>query len=184
MSTHGTESTEEKAIRPEKAAAVAELKQRLQESEIAIITGYQGINVEADTALRQKLRDSGVEYKVYKNTLATIALRELGLEGAAQYINGPTAWAFCKDPVAPAKILKEIAATNKFVIMNGGVLSGKVVSGAQLEALASLPSREALIAQVVGTIAMPLRNLVGTLNALPRNLVNVLDQIKKQKEAA
>lgn len=177
-------TTEEKTIRPEKAASVAELKERIQGSEIAIITSYQGINVEAVNNLRKTLREAGVEYKVYKNTLATIALRELGLEAAAASINGPTAWAFCADPVTPAKILKDLSATSKFLVMNGGVLSGKVVSGEQLIALASLPSREALIAQVVGTIAMPLRNLVGTLNALPRNLVNVLDQIKKQKEAA
>lgn len=177
-------STEEKTIRPEKSAAVAELKERIQGSEIAIITSYQGINVESVLALRKQMREAGIEYKVYKNTLATIALRELGLEQAASYINGPTAWAFSTDPVAPAKILKDIAATSKFVAMNGGVLSGKVVNGAQLTALANLPSRHALLGQVVGTIAMPLQNLVGTLNALPRNLVNVLDQIKKQKEAA
>lgn len=177
-------TTEEKAIRPEKSASVAELKERIQNSEIAIITSYQGINVEAVNNLRKQLRESGVEFKVYKNTLATIALNDLGYGEAAQYINGPTAWAFGTDPVAPAKLLKGISATSKFIIMNGGVLSGKVVNGQQLIALASLPSREALIAQVVGTIAMPLRNLVGTLNALPRNLVNVLDQIKKQKEAA
>jgi len=177
-------STEEKTIRPEKVASVAELKERIQGSQIAIITSYQGINVEAVNGLRKKLREAGVEYKVYKNTLATIALQELGLEAAAKSINGPTAWAFCADPVTPAKILKEVSVTSKFIVMNGGVLSGKVVTGEQLIALASLPSREALIAQVVGTIAMPLRNLVGALNALPRNLVNVLDQIQKQKEAA
>ena len=177
-------STEEKIIRPEKVASVAELKERIQGSEIAIVTSYQGINVDAVNSLRKKMREAGVEYKVYKNTLATIALQELGLESAAQYINGPTAWAFCGDPVTPAKILKDVGATNKFVIMNGGVLNGKVVSGAQLVALASLPSRHVLLGQVVGTIAMPLQNLLGTLNALPRNLVNVLDQIKKQKEAA
>lgn len=177
-------STEEKTIRPEKIAAVTELKERIQGSEIAIISSYQGISVEAVTALRKQLREAGIEYKVYKNTLATIALNDLGYGDAAQYINGPTAWAFSTDPVAPAKMLKDLSATNKFVVMNGGVLSGKVVDGAQLNALASLPSRHALLGQVVGTIAMPMRNLVGALSAVPRGLVNVLDQIKKQKEAA
>jgi len=171
-------------VRPEKAAAVNELKERLQNSEIAIVTSYQGISVAAVTELRRKLREAGVEYKVYKNTLARIALKELGLEAAGDTIDGPTAWAFGNDPVAPAKLLKEIGATNKFVIMNGGILNGKVLDAAQLQALASLPSREALLGQVVGTIAMPMRNLVGALSAVPRGLVNVLDQIKKQKEAA
>ena len=168
----------------EKIASVAEIKERLQEHDIAIATQYVGIKVEAVTALRKKLRDAGCEYKVYKNTLATIALNDLGYGEAAQYINGPTAWAFSTDPVAPAKLLKELAVKNKFVVMNGGVLSGKVVSGKQLDALANLPSRHVLLGQVVGTIAMPMRNLVGALSAVPRGLVNVLDQIKKQKEAA
>ena len=177
-------STEEKTIRPEKVASVAEIKERIQASEIAIMTSYQGINVEAVNNLRKTLREAGVEYKVYKNNLATIALEDLGLEAAAKHFNGPTAWAFSTDPVAPAKILKTLGATNKFLVMNGGVLGGKVVTGAQLNALASLPSREVLLGQVVGTIAMPMRNLVGALSAVPRGLVNVLDQIKKQKEAA
>lgn len=177
-------STEEKTIRPEKLAAVAELKERLQGSEIAIITSYQGISVEAVNNLRKTLREAGVEYKVYKNNLATIALNDLGYADAAKYMNGPTAWAFSKDPVAPAKILKDLAVSNKMLVMNGGVLGGKVVNGAQLTALATLPAREVLLGQVVGTIAMPMRNLVGALSALPRNLVNALDQIKKQKEAA
>jgi large subunit ribosomal protein L10 len=166
----------------EKEAAVAEFRARLEESEIAIASRYIGINVEQVTDLRRRMREAGIEYKVYKNTLARIALREKGVEAAADLMEGPTAWAFSKDPVAPAKILKEVGATVKFVSMRGGVLSGKVVDGKQLEALASLPPREQLLAQVVGTIAAPLSNLVGVLNAVPRNLVNVLDQVRKQKE--
>lgn len=169
--------------RPEKEAAVAELKQHLAENEIAVISQYTGINVEKATELRRKMRESGIHYKVYKNTLATRALRELGLEEAAQYMTGPTAWAFSNDPVAPAKILKDFGKDVEFVKMSGGVLSGRVVAAESLAALADLPSREELIAQVVGTIAMPLRNLVGALNALPRNLASVVDQIRQQKES-
>lgn len=168
----------------EKEAAVAEFRDRLANNEIAIMTRYVGINVAQVTELRRKLREANVEYKVYKNTLATIVLRENGLESAADFMQGPTAWAFCKDPVAPAKILKDFSVGSKFVAMGGGVLSGRVVTAQQLESLASLPSRDVLLAQTVGTIAAPLRNLVGVINALPRNLVNVLDQIRKQKEAA
>jgi large subunit ribosomal protein L10 len=168
--------------KPEKIAAVAELKERLQDNEIAILTKYVGINVANITQLRKELREAGIEFKVYKNNLAAIALNDLGLEGATQFMDGPTAWAFSKDPVAPAKILKETASRSKFVAMVGGILSGKVVTAQQLDALATLPPRDVLLAQVVGTIAAPLRNLGGTLNALPRNLANVLDQIRKQKE--
>lgn len=170
--------------RPEKESAVAEIKERVSNNEIAIATTYVGVSVEQVTNLRKKLREAGVEYKVYKNTLARRALKELDLEGAADFMAGPTAWAFCEDPVAPAKVLKEFAKESKFVAMQGGILSGEVVGPDQLKALADLPSREQLLAQVVGTIAAPLRNFVGTLNALPRNLVNVLDQVKKQKEEA
>jgi len=134
------------------------------------------------TQLRKQLREAGVEYKVYKNTLAKRALDEIGAGAAADMMNGPTAWAFCADPVMPAKLLKEFGQTAKMVTMSGGVLEGKVIDASQVMALADLPSREQLLAQVVGTIAAPLRNLVGTLNALPRNLVNVLDQVREKKE--
>jgi len=170
--------------KPEKITAVAEIRKRLQENYIAILTKYVGINVAQVTELRGKLRAAGVEFKVYKNTLGRLALRELGLEAAADFMEGPTAWAFSKDPMAPAKILKEFSGDLKFVSMMGGVLEGKVVTKAQLESLASLPGRDQLRAQLVGTIAAPLRNLAGVLNALPRNLVNVLDQIRKQQETS
>ena len=166
----------------EKIEAVAEMKERLANNQIAIATKYVGMNVFQATNLRSKLRESGVEFKVYKNTLARLALREMGMEKAADFMEGPTAWAFSKDPVSPAKVLQDFGKEVPFVAMQGGVLEGQPVSAAQLEALASLPPRDVLIAQVVGTMAMPLRNAVGALSALPRNLVNALDQIRKQKE--
>lgn len=169
---------------PLKEQIVAEIKENISNSDVAIMTQYVGMNVAQATELRKKLREAGAQFKVYKNTLARLALRELDLESAADMMEGPTSWAFCKDPVAPAKILKDFAKDVQFVAMRGGILTGSVVSAAQLEALADLPSREQLIAQVVGTIAMPLRNTVGVLSALPRNLVNALDQIRKQKEEA
>ncbi|HDP35445.1 MAG TPA: 50S ribosomal protein L10 [Candidatus Hydrogenedentes bacterium] len=169
---------------PQKEAIVAEIKELISNNDIAIMTQYVGINVAQATDLRKKLRESGTTFKVFKNTLSRLALRELGLEAAADMMEGPTAWAFSTDPVVPAKVLKEFAKEAPFVAMRGGILNGSIVNGAQLDALAELPSREQLVAQVVGTIAMPLRNAVGVLNALPRNLVNALDQIRKQKEEA
>ncbi len=170
--------------KPEKIEAVAELKERLQSHTVAIATQYKGVTVEQVTELRRRLRAEGVEFKVYKNTLVLRALEELGIKGGAGLMEGPTAWAFSKDPVVPAKILRDFAKDVKVVAMNGGILEGRVISKAQAEALASLPPREVILAMVVGTIAAPLRNLLGVLNAVPRNLVNVLDQIRKQQEQA
>ena len=168
----------------QKIDAVAEMTQRLEGCQIAVAAKYVGINVAQASELRNRLRAAGIEFKVYKNTLARRALRSQGMEAAADFMEGPAAWAFSSDPVAPAKILKEFGKEVQFVSMVGGVLEGKPVTAAQLEALAGLPPREQLIAQVVGTMAMPLRNTVGVLAALPRNLVNVLDQIRQQKEQA
>ncbi len=170
--------------KPHKIETVAELKQRISDSEIAIMTKYIGMNVAQATELRRQLREAGVELTVYKNTLARIALHDLGLDEAAQYMDGPTAWAFSQDPLTPAKLLKQYGEQVKFVSMAGGILGDSAVSPERLLALADLPSQEQLYAQVVGTIAAPLRNFVGVLNAVPRNLVNVLDQIRKQKEEA
>jgi large subunit ribosomal protein L10 len=166
----------------EKEAIVDELKQSIEKSAVVVLTQYVGINADQVTDLRRKLREQNVEYKVFKNTLAKRALDDLGFSECVAHMEGPTAWAFCEDPVAPAKILKNFGKEVKFVQMTGGILDGKVISTAELDVLANLPSREQLLAQVVGTIAAPLRNLVGVLSATPRNLVNVLDQIKKQKE--
>ncbi|MFP4501437.1 MAG: 50S ribosomal protein L10 [Candidatus Hydrogenedentota bacterium] len=170
--------------RTEKETSVAELTGRIQANNIAILTKYQGLNVAQATELRRKLRENDVTFKVYKNTLAKIALTQLGLEQAAQYMEGPTAWAFCDDPVAPAKVLKEFGKTAEFVSMSGGILDGQVMPPEKLQQLAELPSQEELIAQVVGTVAQPLRSLVGAVNALPRNLASVIDEIRKQKEEA
>ena len=167
---------------PEKEAAVAELKENLMNSTVAIMSQYKGITAEQVTALRSKLRSENVTYKVYKNTLAKRALDELELSGASEFFDGPTAWAFSEDPVAPARLLKEFAKEAKVINMLGGVLDGEVVDANKLQTLADLPSRDQLIAQVVGTIAMPLRNLVGTLNAVPRNAVQVIEAIRKKKE--
>ena len=99
----------------DKVESVAELKDRIRGSQITVLSKYQGINVEQATELRRRLRAQAVHFKVFKNTLARRALDELGLSRAAALMEGPTAWAFCDDPVAPAKILKEFAKEVKVV---------------------------------------------------------------------
>ena len=166
----------------EKIKSIEEFKSYVGDNIIAIATQYRGVTVAEVSDLRSKLRDEDVTFKVFKNTLVKRALDDLDLSAAAEYVEGPTAWAFCKDPVAPARILKNFSKDVKAISMQGAILDGETIGIEKLEALASLPGRQELLAQVVGTVAAPLRNLVGVLNAVPRNLVNVLDQIKKQKE--
>ena len=169
---------------PAKEAAIIELKEYIQNSALTIMSQYKGISADEVTALRSKLRDENITYKVYKNTLAKRALDELELTDAGKFIDGPTAWTFSDDPVAPAKILNDFSKDVDVIKMLGGILDGDIVGSDKLEKLAVLPSRDQLIAQVVGTIAMPLRNLVGTLNAVPRNMVQVVEAIRKKKEEA
>lgn len=167
---------------PEKENIIAELRDRIANSSIVVLTKFIGIDAAQATELRAKMRTEQVQLKVYKNTLAKRALDELDLAQAAAFMEGPTAWAFGADPVAPPQLLKEFNKEVPAVEMVGGILDGKVVSKEQLELLASLPPRVVLLGQAVRTLAAPLHNLVGVLSAVPRNLVNVLDQVRKQKE--
>ena len=168
--------------RPEKEAAIEELKSNIKNCTVAIMSKYQGITVAEVTELRSKLREENVTFKVFKNTLAKRALDELDLSEASAYMDGPTVWAFCEDPVTPARILKQFSKNVQAISMEGGILEGKVIDAEILNNLAGLPSRDQLIAQVVGTIAMPLRNLVGVMSAVPRSMVNVVEAIRKQQE--
>ncbi len=168
--------------RPEKEASIAEMKEDLQNCSVAIATKYQGITVEEVTNLRASLRAENVKFKVYKNTLARRALDELKLSDAAVFMDGPTAWAFCKDPVAPARILKKFSKDIAVLQVTGGILDGKIVNAPMLDALADLPSRDQLLAQFVGLMAAPLRNFMGTLQAVPRDFVGVVTALKKKQE--
>jgi len=168
--------------RPEKEASVAEMKERLQACSIAIASQYQGITVEEVTQLRAKMRAEGIKFKVYKNTLAARALKELNLEEATKFMDGPTIWAFSKDPAAPARILKEFAKNVEKVKVQGGILDGKTIDAKKLEALADLPSRHQLLGQLVGVMAAPLQNFVGVMSAVPRNFLGVMSAVKAEKE--
>ncbi|MDN5348205.1 MAG: large subunit ribosomal protein [Clostridia bacterium] len=168
-----------------KIQIVNELKDHLEKSVAVVLTDYRGLKVAEMTQLRRKLREAGAHYKVVKNTLMRRAAEELGLQELNPYLEGPTAIAYSfQDPVSPAKILTEFARNNKNLELKAGVLEGKVIDLKGLQSLAELPSREELLAKVLGGMRAPLYNLVGILAALPRNLVYVLDAIRKQKEAA
>ncbi|HBN95155.1 MAG TPA: 50S ribosomal protein L10, partial [Firmicutes bacterium] len=114
--------------RPEKVAMVEEIQERLSRMQGAVLTDYRGLNAGEMTALRKELREAGVEYKVFKNTLTILAAQEANLDGLAPLLTGPTAFAFgYDDPVAPAKIISEFAKKNKALEIKGGVVEGQIV---------------------------------------------------------
>lgn len=170
--------------RNEKQVLVQELVEQLGQAKGAVLTDYKGINVNKLTDLRRQLRKEGVEFKVVKNTLAKRAANELGIEELNPYLEGPTAIAFSlEDPVAPAKAISNFIKANKMLEIKAGLVEGKVISLAGVQALADLPSREMLIAQVVGAMAAPLSGFVNVLQGPIRKLGYALEAIRKQKEA-
>jgi len=174
-------------VRTEKEAVVREIKAKLSAAEAVIVTEYRGITVAGLANLRRGLREGGSEYRVYKNTLARFAARDAGMAGLEDLLVGPTALTFVSgDVAASAKTLKEFSKTNPLLVLRGGVVAGKVVSAKDIEALADLPPREVMLAQMAGMLQAPLVKTAGLLQALPRNAAYGLAALieKREKEAA
>jgi large subunit ribosomal protein L10 len=171
--------------RIEKVAVVEEVAAKLAAADAIIVTEYRGMTVSQLAGLRRQLRDSGGEYKVYKNTLARFAAHNAGVAEIAELMVGPTALAFVSgDAAAVAKILRDAARTNPFLVIKGGAISGTTMSAKDVEALAELPSREVLLSQFAGALRAPLVKTAGLLQALPRNFAYGLKALIDQKEAA
>ena len=150
-----------------KEAKVAEIKEKLEKAQSVILADYQGLTVEEDTQLRKSLREAGVEYKVYKNTLVTIAAKELNLEGICEYLEGPVSIAFgYEDATAPARILNDFAKDHKKLELKAGIVEGEIFDKDKVEQLATIPSKEVLIAKLLGSIKSPLSNLAYLINAI------------------
>jgi large subunit ribosomal protein L10 len=169
--------------RPEKVAVVDEVREHFDSSDAAILTEYRGLKVKDLATLRRSLSPSGGEYKIYKNTLVNLAAREAGLGDLEPMLTGPTAIAFVKgDAAAVAKTLREYSRTNPLLVIKGGVLGEKIIGPSETAALADLPTREVLLAQLAGAIAAPLQQFAGLLQALPRNLAYGLAALKDKLE--
>lgn len=156
-----------------KKAIVDALATKLQDSTAAVFVDYKGITVAQDTELRNKFREAGVEYTVVKNTLTRFAANKAGYNQFDEMLNGTTSLATTTgDPIAPARIVCEFAKKNKNVLsIKGGLVEGSVLTAEQLNSFGELPSKDALIAQVLGTFLAPISSLAF-----------VLDQIRIQKE--
>jgi large subunit ribosomal protein L10 len=169
--------------REEKARVIETLAEKLRGGS-AVLVDYQGMDVARSTDLRRRSRESGVEFVVAKNTLTKRAADEAGVEGLSEYLVGPTALAFSDDPVTSAKLMAEFAEGVESFALKGGLLEGsRVLNEADVVALSRLPSREQLLAQVVGGISSPLTGLVTVLNNTIQGLVVALGQIAEQKGA-
>ena len=161
-------------VSPAKAAVVEEMKEKLQSAQGAVFVGFSGLSVADVTKLRRKFREGVVEYKVVKNTLTRIAADELGFNDLDAVLEGPTAIAYsAEDTVAPAKILKDFIKETKTeaLTVKAGIADGQVIDAAAVEALASLPSREELLAKLVGSMQAPISGLVNVLQGNIRNMV-------------
>ncbi len=169
----------------EKKKIVEDLHDRFSRSKVVIVTDYKGLDVTTISGLRRKLRDAGVEYKVVKNTLLARAAEDTDVVSIRDYFKGPSAIALSyDDPVAPAKVLTDFAKQNDKLEIKIGVMAGNVLEADRIKALAALPSREALLAQVLSAMNGVSTGFVRTLSAIPAQFLNVLQAIKEQKEAA
>lgn len=168
--------------RQEKHEAVEKLTHLLANSSASILTDYRGLKVAEITELRRKLRDLGAEYRVVKNTLTARAAKSAGIEGLEQWLEGPVAIAFgTQDPAAVAKALNDFARTHKVFAIKAGVLEGQVIGPESVQALAALPSREELLARVVGGFQAPISGLVSVLQGNIRQLVYVVNAIQEKQ---
>ena len=162
---------------------VAEIKSKFEGATSIVITDYRGLNVAQATELRAKLRDAGVEYKVLKNTLTLLAANAAGVDGLDDVLKGPTAIAFSEDAVSAAKVLFGYSKDNKALEIKGGVLEGQVIAFDEIKRLAELPSREELLAKVLGGMQTPMVNFAAVLNAPLRDMAVVLNAVREKKEA-
>jgi large subunit ribosomal protein L10 len=168
--------------RPEKVAVVDEVREKLAGADAALLTEYRGLTVKQLAELRRALRPAGGEYKVYKNTLVRFAAREVVEDRLDPMLTGPTAIAFVQgDPAAVAKALRDYARGHQALVLKGGLLGDKIVTAKDVEALADLPSREVLLAQLAGAFQAPLVKLAGLLQALPRNFAYGLKALIDQR---
>ena len=167
-----------------KRAVVTEIAAQLAGAQALIVAEYRGVNVEAVTSLRVKARPSGLTLRVLRNTLARRAVVGTPFEKLTDQLVGPLLYGIAADPVAGAKVLSAFAKENESFVIKAGVMSNNLMSSVDIKALASLPSRNELLAMLVGTLQAPITKLVRTLNEVPAGFVRTLAALRDQKENA
>jgi large subunit ribosomal protein L10 len=167
-----------------KKVLVSELSEKIAKAQSIIVIDYKGLTVEEDTDLRNRFRKAGVEYKVIKNTLFLRSAVENNISGMEEFLEGTSSFAFgYDDPVAPAKVISEFIKDKKKTQIKVGVVDGKLIDVKGVEALADLPSKEVLVAQVLGTMNAPIAGFARVLSGTVCSLLYALNAVKDQKEA-
>lgn len=164
---------------------LANIKADLEASGAVWVVDYRGLTVKEIQQLRRNIREADGHMKVYKNTIMHLALSQAELPTLDDLLAGPSAFVFAgTDVAASAKAIKEFAKDNENLQIKGGLMDGAAVSAAEVEAIASLPSREALMAQIAGAISGVARGLATSINGVPRGVAQVVKAVADQKEAA
>jgi large subunit ribosomal protein L10 len=167
----------------EKEQLVSELAQKLRGANVLYFTDFTGLNVKRMTELRRRLRKSGVEYVVIKNTLALRAVNESGL--VSERLKGPTGLVLARDPVAAARLLSDFAKENDAKpTVKGGLLDGRALDTTQVKRLATMPSREQMLAELGAGLQSPMAAFVGALNGLVYMFAGALEALRMQRESA
>jgi large subunit ribosomal protein L10 len=168
----------------QKQATVSEVQTKLAGAQAVIVAEYRGLNVERVTQLRSKARKSGVYLRVLKNTLARRAIKGTPFEKLSEKMIGPLMYGISRDPVAGAKVLSEFASENELFVIKAGAMPNAMMSAQDIKALAALPSREQLIATLLGTLQAPIAKLVRTMNEVPARFVRTLAAVRDSLPAA
>ena len=167
--------------REQKEAAVAEIGAQVASAQAIVLAEYRSLPVGEMTALRKKAREAGVYFRVLKNTLARRAVADTPYKELAEKMSGPLAYGISTDPVSAAKVLHEFAKANDKLVIKAGAMPGVMMSPQQVAALASMPSREELLAKLVGTMQAPVVKFVRTLNEVPSKFVRAMAAVRDQK---
>lgn len=167
----------------EKKAVVAEVSEQVAAAQAIVLAEYRGMGVAEMTALRAQARKSGVYLRVLKNTLVRRAVDDTPFSGLVNDMVGPLVFGISADPVAAAKVLNDFAKANDKFVIKAGAMPNQILDVAGIQALASMPSREALLAKLLGTMQAPISKFVQTLNEVPTKFVRGLAAVRDQKAA-
>ncbi len=170
--------------REAKAAVVAEVSAEVAKAQTIVVAEYRGLEVGAITALRKQARNQGVYLRVLKNTLARRAVAGTPFEGLSDKLVGPLIYGLSSDPVAAAKVLNTFARDNDKLVLKAGAMANSVLDESAVTALATMPSREELLARLLATMQAPIAQFVRTLNEVPGRFVRTVAAVRDQKEQA